>query len=237
VNLHRRHLTTEQKREVIVKLVERDPERSCRAIAAEVGVSKGTVSAVKQELEGRGQIGHVDTVVDTKGRRQPTSKAKPTAKPKAEPEIVTKVMTEVTEVVTAPPTAPVQPEQPPSSSGPAHAELSLDDIVQIVSNQVAAGKISRSALGSAIWKLQQLKQTISVEKRATRKPRHRQPDQSREKAKAALREDPSLTKRALMECTKCGSKAAVLARRELEAAGEIAPKKAKRADKAQAESA
>src|SRR6185312_6709540 len=123
----------------------------------------------------------------------------------------------VTEIVIAPPTAPAQ------SSGPDHAELSLDDIVQIVGNQVAAGKISRSALGSAIWKLQQIKLTIPVKKRtgikaAETKAPH---DAKRQHAKALLRENPSLKKREVMELARCGSKCAVLARQELVAAGEI----------------
>jgi hypothetical protein len=143
VNVHRRHLTTDQKREVIAKLVERDPERSCRAISAEVGVSKGTVSAVKQELEGRGQIGHVDKVVDTKGRHQPTNKAKSIAKkpnpPRIRPEdeeLAASIRNQQSKPIAPPPTAPVATAPPtapaqPEPSGPAPLP-SLDEMMRVM---------------------------------------------------------------------------------------------------------
>src|SRR5262245_19575674 len=58
-NLHRRHLTSEQKRELIAKLVKAQPDRSIRAIAEQAKVDKNTVAAVRQEMEGRGEIHHV----------------------------------------------------------------------------------------------------------------------------------------------------------------------------------
>ena len=69
-NIHRRHLTAEQKRELIAKLLEARPEASNRQIADLVKASHVTVGTVRAELEGRGQIDHVDSRVDTKGRRQ-----------------------------------------------------------------------------------------------------------------------------------------------------------------------
>jgi len=38
-NIHRRHLTAEQKRELIAKLIKASPEKSDRTIAGELGVS------------------------------------------------------------------------------------------------------------------------------------------------------------------------------------------------------
>ena len=69
-NLHRRHLTGEQKREIAAKLLAANPSRSNRQIAGQLGVSHHTVRSVRAEQEARGQIAHVDTVIDTKGRKQ-----------------------------------------------------------------------------------------------------------------------------------------------------------------------
>lgn len=73
-NIRRRHLTAEQKREIIAELLRQKPERSDRATAQIVGVSHHTVASVRGEEEGRGQIAHVDTRTDTIGRQQPATK-------------------------------------------------------------------------------------------------------------------------------------------------------------------
>jgi hypothetical protein len=73
-NLHRRHLTAEQKREVIAALLKADPTKSDRAIGKTVKASHHTVDAVRTGMERRGQIAHVATRKDTKGRAQPASK-------------------------------------------------------------------------------------------------------------------------------------------------------------------
>jgi hypothetical protein len=74
LNLHRRHLTPEQKRELIARLIKATPEKSDRAIGKMAKVSKNTAASVRRELEGRGQIDHVETRTDTKGRKQPAKK-------------------------------------------------------------------------------------------------------------------------------------------------------------------
>jgi len=89
-NIHRRHLSAEKKREVIANLIKALPEKSDRQIAAMLGVSHHTVGPVRAEMEGRGQIAHVPTRTDTKGRKQPakkapTSRTKPANKPKNAP--------------------------------------------------------------------------------------------------------------------------------------------------------
>jgi len=76
-NIRRRHLTADQKRDVIEKLLKATPEKSNRRIAETVKASHNTVQAVRSEMEGRGQIDHVSTRADTKGRKQPASKSKP----------------------------------------------------------------------------------------------------------------------------------------------------------------
>jgi hypothetical protein len=73
-NIHRRHLTTEQKRELIAKVLKAQPEKSDRAIAKVAKVDHKTVGSVRDDLVGRGEIPHVEAHTDTKGRKQPAKK-------------------------------------------------------------------------------------------------------------------------------------------------------------------
>jgi ParB-like chromosome segregation protein Spo0J len=70
-NLHRRHLTAKQKRDLIEKLLKARPEQSDRQIADHVRTDHKTVGKVRKEQERRGEIPHVPTRTDTKGRKQP----------------------------------------------------------------------------------------------------------------------------------------------------------------------
>jgi hypothetical protein len=81
-NIHRRHLTTAQKRELIGKLLKAQPEKSDRQIAQTAKASHHTVGAVRADLEERGQIAHVATRTDSNGRQQPARKP-PAADPVA----------------------------------------------------------------------------------------------------------------------------------------------------------
>ncbi len=86
-NIRRRHLTGKQKRELIMKLLKAEPEKSDRRIAKEIGASHRTIAAVRSTAEDGGQIAHHATRVDARGTRQPAKKAKKpapakTAKPK-----------------------------------------------------------------------------------------------------------------------------------------------------------
>jgi hypothetical protein len=85
-NIHRRHLSAEQKRDLIAKLIKAQPEKSDRQIADTVKVDHKTVGAVRAEQEARGEIPHVETRTDSKGRKQPARKSKPQSKvkPRAE---------------------------------------------------------------------------------------------------------------------------------------------------------
>ena len=71
LNLHRRHLSREQMRLFVGRRLVRAPQQSDRRIASELGVDHKTVGSLRQEAERRGEIPHVDTRLDTKGRRQP----------------------------------------------------------------------------------------------------------------------------------------------------------------------
>jgi ParB-like chromosome segregation protein Spo0J len=86
-NIHRRHLTTEQKRDLIAKLLKATPDKSDRQIAEQTKTSPTTVGKIRKKMEVTGDVSTVDTRTDTKGRQQPAAKAKPTGKPKAEPKL------------------------------------------------------------------------------------------------------------------------------------------------------
>jgi hypothetical protein len=73
-NVHRRHLTAEQKRKLIEDLIKANPGGSDRQIAAEVGSNRTTAGAVRRELEEAGDVSMIDTRTDSKGRHQPASK-------------------------------------------------------------------------------------------------------------------------------------------------------------------
>jgi DNA-binding Lrp family transcriptional regulator len=73
-NVHRRHLTNEQKRELIAKLIKAAPEKSNRRIAKIVDASHPHVAKVRKDLEEAGDVETVTTSIDTKGRRQPLSR-------------------------------------------------------------------------------------------------------------------------------------------------------------------
>jgi ParB-like chromosome segregation protein Spo0J len=83
-NIHRRHLTPEQKRDLLVELVKASPDKSNRQIAKTAKVDHKTVGAARAKLEGRGEIPHVETRTDTKGRKQPAKKKTGGAKRSAE---------------------------------------------------------------------------------------------------------------------------------------------------------
>jgi hypothetical protein len=75
-NVLRRHLTGEQKRELIAKLLKMQPEKSDRRIAKMAKVDHHKVGKVRKEEEDVGKIPHVETRTDTKGREQPAKKQK-----------------------------------------------------------------------------------------------------------------------------------------------------------------
>ena len=73
-NVRRRHLTAEQKRELIAKLLKADPTKSNRQIAKMVDASHPHIAKVRTELEQVGDVETVTTSVDTRGRKQPAKK-------------------------------------------------------------------------------------------------------------------------------------------------------------------
>ena len=71
LNMARRQLTCEQKRELIRDQLKATPEQSDRQIAKALGVSHPTVSNQRRELEKSGDVEKFTTSTDTLGREQP----------------------------------------------------------------------------------------------------------------------------------------------------------------------
>jgi ParB-like chromosome segregation protein Spo0J len=84
-NIHRRHLTAEQKRDLIARLLTADPNKSDRQIAGTVKASPTTVGTVRSAMEAKGDVSTVDTRTDTRGRKQPAKKP-PTKKARVKAE-------------------------------------------------------------------------------------------------------------------------------------------------------
>ncbi len=81
VNIRRRHLTSEQKRELTAKLLKATPEKSNRQIAETVKTSPTTVGVVRAKLEAKGEVSKLDTRTDARGVKQPAAKPVHTREP------------------------------------------------------------------------------------------------------------------------------------------------------------
>ncbi len=74
-NISRRHLNTEEKRNLIAHYLKKNPEASNRSISEKIGASKDTVSTTRSKMESRGEISHV-TKQDSLGRKIGEKKGK-----------------------------------------------------------------------------------------------------------------------------------------------------------------
>jgi hypothetical protein len=83
-NIHRRHLTVEQKRELIAKVLKAKPEQSNRQIAKQVKADDKTVAKVRRDMESTAEIPQLEKTVgaDGKARRQPAHKPASNVPPK-----------------------------------------------------------------------------------------------------------------------------------------------------------
>jgi hypothetical protein len=79
-NIHRRHLTPEQRRDLIAKLIKADPAKSDRQIAAAVKASPTYVGKVRSTVHG-GQLPEKRVGKDGKARKQPAKKKAVERKP------------------------------------------------------------------------------------------------------------------------------------------------------------
>jgi ParB-like chromosome segregation protein Spo0J len=73
-NVHRRHLTSEQKRDLIAKLVKAKPEVSNREIAKQVKADDKTVATVRRGLEATAEIPQLKKTIGKDGRSRPAEK-------------------------------------------------------------------------------------------------------------------------------------------------------------------
>jgi hypothetical protein len=76
-NIHRRHLTADQKRDLIAKLLKATPGKSNRQIAEQVKADHKTVGSVRDNLKATGEIPQLETTTgkDGKARKQPIKRA------------------------------------------------------------------------------------------------------------------------------------------------------------------
>jgi hypothetical protein len=82
VNIRRRHLTPEQKRDLIVKLLKADPSKSNRQIAKQAQRDDKTVAKVRTELESTADIPQLKKTKGKDGKERP-AKRKPVVKSRA----------------------------------------------------------------------------------------------------------------------------------------------------------
>ena len=79
-NIHRRHLTAAQKRELITAVLKAHSAKSNRTIAKQTKADHKTVGAVRERLEAGGEIPHHDLRQDARGTQQPAHRARQQAK-------------------------------------------------------------------------------------------------------------------------------------------------------------
>jgi hypothetical protein len=73
-NIRRRHLDRETRTKIVEMLLKGDPTQSNRQVADTAKVDHKTVGAVREGMEERGEIPHVETRTDSTGRNQPSAK-------------------------------------------------------------------------------------------------------------------------------------------------------------------
>jgi transposase len=73
-NIHRRHLSPDQRREIIATLLKADPTKSNRQIGETTKTSHHTVEAVRSDLETTGQIAQSKTTTGADGKTRKRKK-------------------------------------------------------------------------------------------------------------------------------------------------------------------
>jgi hypothetical protein len=91
-NIHRRHLTAEQRRDLIAKVLKAKPEQSNVQIAKQVKADDKTVAKVRKKLESTSEIPKLEKTVGKDGKERPTKrKTEPKAGKKLQPVVEQKV--------------------------------------------------------------------------------------------------------------------------------------------------
>lgn len=122
-NIHRRHLTADQKRDVVVELLKERPERSDRQTAKIANVSPTFVGKVRAEGEGAGTVSTVDTRTGAGGVSQPAHKPRVAPESPEPPFEPAKPETGAVPASKAATSAPQEPEREPP---PAVLELVVE---------------------------------------------------------------------------------------------------------------
>jgi hypothetical protein len=73
LNVDRRHLSREQRRELVAASLIADPQLADREHARRTGVSPSTVGTIRSELEDDGQVSKLDSRISADGRERPAS--------------------------------------------------------------------------------------------------------------------------------------------------------------------
>jgi len=73
-NLHRRHLTSEQKRDLIANVVKAKPEASNATVAKQTKTTDKTVAKVRRKLESTSEIPKLNKTVGADGKSRPKTK-------------------------------------------------------------------------------------------------------------------------------------------------------------------
>jgi hypothetical protein len=81
-NIHRRHLTPEQRRGVIKQLLKMNPEQSDRAIASDIRTDHKTVGAIRKQQEATGEIPQLKARTGKDGKTRKSLSAQPRKPPK-----------------------------------------------------------------------------------------------------------------------------------------------------------
>jgi ParB-like chromosome segregation protein Spo0J len=132
LNLHRRHLTREQKRALVAESIKADPQLSDREHGRRTGVHKDTAGAVRQQLEKSGEIGHFSERIDPRtGNASQPARRPPAPKPPATDLISADELAELNAPVVHP-----MPDPPAAEPEPDAAER----------------KSNRSPLPEAFWR-------------------------------------------------------------------------------------
>ena len=82
-NIHRRHLTTDQRKAIAVELLKADTARSNRSVAAEVKLDDKTIAQVRKDAEASADIPHIQPTdrVDAGGRKRARKSAQAASAP------------------------------------------------------------------------------------------------------------------------------------------------------------
>jgi hypothetical protein len=70
-NIQRRHLTPEQRRYLVTKILQREPEQSNRRIARQVKVDQHMVASVRAEAEATGAVPQLKRTIGADGKSRP----------------------------------------------------------------------------------------------------------------------------------------------------------------------